>query len=87
MIQFDLALLISPLITAALAAIGVYVAIVSRLTTTETLIAELRKSVDKHNSVVERTYKLESDQKTTWIRIDELRNDILELRKEVKNNG
>lgn len=82
MIEFDLAVLITPLITAALAAIGVYVAIVSRLTTTETLIAELRKSVDKHNSMVERTYKLESDQRTAFKRIDELREDLKALERE-----
>lgn len=82
MIEFDLAVLITPLITAALAAIGVYVAIVSRLTTTETLIAELRKSVDKHNSMVERTYKLESDQRTAFKRIDELREDLKDLERE-----
>jgi len=64
--------------------IALYVGIVSRLTKTETIIEEnqkltqsqindLKKQVEKHNSVVERTYKMESDLNTAFKRIDELR--------------
>lgn len=42
----------------------------------EERIKELRERVDKHNQVVERTYKLESDVRTVFIRIDEI-NDKL----------
>ncbi len=37
---------------------------------------QLEKKVEKHNSVVERTYKLEKDVEKAFIRIDELREDI-----------
>lgn len=50
----------SGLVGAVLSAVGVYVAITNRLTKTETLIADLTKQVEKHNNVIERTYKLEA---------------------------
>lgn len=49
----------SGLVGAVFSAVGVYVAITNRLTKTETLIADLTKQVEKHNNVIERTYKLE----------------------------
>lgn len=49
----------SGIVGAVLSAVGVYVAITNRLTKTETLIADLTKQVEKHNNVIERTYKLE----------------------------
>lgn len=59
-------------ISAILAAVGVYVAIVTRLTRLETLIDQLRDETAKHNEVIERTYKLEADMATSWKRHDEL---------------
>lgn len=85
MLEVDLAIFVTPLITAVIAVVGVYVAVVSRLTATETLITELRKSVEKHNSIVERTYKLESDQATCWKRIDDLRSDLHDMKVEVRD--
>ena len=59
----DASILIAPvcsgLVGAVFSAVGVYVAITNRLTKTETLIEELSQRVEKHNNVVERTYKLE----------------------------
>ena len=59
----DASILIAPicsgLIGAVFSAFGVYVAITNRLTKTETLISELSARVEKHNNVIERTYKLE----------------------------
>lgn len=59
----DLSIFASPIasgiVGAVLSAVGVYVAITNRLTKTETLIADLTKQVEKHNNVIERTYKLE----------------------------
>ena len=49
----------SGIVGAVLSAVGVYVAITNRLTKTDTLIADLTKQVEKHNNVIERTYKLE----------------------------
>ena len=50
---------IGGLVGAIFSAFGVYVAITNRLTRTETLIEELSERVEKHNQIVERTYKLE----------------------------
>lgn len=37
---------------------------------------QLEKKVEKHNQVVERTYKIEKDLNTAFIRIDELKEDL-----------
>lgn len=77
---FELNALIGPLVTALLTGVGIYVAISNRLAVVETLIGELRKDVEKHNSVVERVALLEQstkdDSATQWKRIDECRDDI-----------
>ena len=44
-------------------------------------IEELKKDVEKHNQLVERTAVLERDLKTAFNRIDENRNDIKEVQK------
>lgn len=46
-------------------------------------IEQLEKTVQKHNTVVERVVILEQDEKAQWKRIDELRGDLEEIRKEV----
>ena len=76
MIELDIALLVSPLFSALLAAFGIYVALTNRLTKLETLMQSLKSDVEKHNQLVERTYKLESDQETQWHRHDELRERV-----------
>ena len=59
----DMSIFITPivggLVGAVFSAVGVYVAITNRLTKTETLIEELSVRVEKHNNVIERTFKLE----------------------------
>lgn len=62
----------SGIIGAIISAFGVYVAITNRLTRTETLIEQLSERVDKHNDIIERTFKLEADSATSWKRYDEL---------------
>ena len=62
----------SGIIGAIISAFGVYVAITNRLTRTETLIEQLSERVDKHNDIIERTYKHEADSATSWKRYDEL---------------
>lgn len=37
---------------------------------------QLERKVEKHNQVVERTYKIEKDLNTAFIRIDELKEGI-----------
>lgn len=39
-------------------------------------IDQLEKKVTKHNNIVERTYKLESDMETVWKRYDDMKQDI-----------
>ena len=60
----DFSILVTPivggLVGAVFSAFGVYVAITNRLTRTETLISELSDRVEKHNQIVERTFKLEA---------------------------
>lgn len=76
MIELDISSLIIPvasaMLSAACAAVGVYVAIIKRLSVLETKMDVLSVSVDKHNSVIERTYRLETDVATAWKRHDEL---------------
>ena len=50
----------SGIIGAFFSAVGCYIAITNRLTRLETLIEQLRQDVEKHNGMIERTYKLEA---------------------------
>ena len=83
MIELDAATLavpaLSALLSAASAAGGVYVAISNRLSVLETKMDALSDKVEKHNSVVERTYKLETDAATAWKRHDELADRVERL--------
>lgn len=72
----------SGIIGAIISAFGVYVAITNRLTRTETLIEQLSERVDKHNDIIERTYKLEADSATSWKRYDELTARVERLEKQ-----
>ena len=49
-------------------------------------IEQLEKSVSKHNSVIERVALLEQDNKAQWKRIDEFRDDLERIKKEVLNH-
>lgn len=69
----------SGIIGAIISAFGVYVAITNRLTRTETLIEQLSERVDKHNDIIERTYRLEADSVTAWKRYDELTGRVERL--------
>lgn len=53
----------------------------TRLTTYR--IDQLEKKVDKHNDVIERVAIIEKDESAQWKRIDELRNDVEQLKKDV----
>lgn len=61
---------------------AILVAIVSIISNNQIVkvkIEELEKKVDKHNNIIERTYKLESDVETAFKRIDEERKRIERL--------
>lgn len=83
MIEFDVTTLIVPALSALLSAVsaagGVYVAISNRLSVLETKMDALSDKVEKHNSVIERTYKLETDAATAWKRHDELADRVERL--------
>ena len=46
-------------------------------------VDELTKKVDKHNNLVEKVAIAQRDLQTAFIRIDELKADVKDLRKEV----
>lgn len=69
----DITPYLGPIVTALIAFGATYAAFSARLTKLETMIVDLRRDVEKHNQVVERTYKLETEMETVWKRIDELK--------------
>lgn len=70
----------STIIVAALSLIGTLAG--SYLANSKTValltyrLEALERKVEKHNQVVERTYKLEKDVATTLVKLDEIRNDL-----------
>lgn len=86
--------LIPTIVSAAISGLvvfsGSYMAMNTRLTRIETKlddstkntdekIDQLRRDVEKHNNLVERMAVVERDQKTAFIRIDEIRDEVKEL--------
>lgn len=71
--DMDMTPYIGTIVTVIIAVGSVYAAISSRLTRLETMIDTLTKTVDKHNQVVERTFKLETEVENIYHRIDELK--------------
>lgn len=80
----DITPFISPLVTIALAVVTAYIATNAsnnhkfeelRVQNAEqtALLKALKEQVEKHNGVIERTFKLESDMHTAYKRIDELK--------------
>lgn len=57
----DITPYLGTIVTVLIAVGSVYAAISSRLAKLETMITDLRRDVEKHNSVIERTYNLEAD--------------------------
>jgi TolA-binding protein len=46
-------------------------------------LSELEKKMDKYNNIIERVSLLEQDSTTQWKRLDELRETLDDLRKEM----
>ena len=69
----DITPYVGTIVTVLIAFGGTYAMMSSRLTKLETLIVDLRRDVEKHNNVIERTHKLEADLNTAFKRIDELK--------------
>jgi len=72
----DITPYLGPIVTALIAFGATYAAFSARLTKLETMIEDLRRDVEKHNQVVERTYKLETEVDNLYHRYDELRTDV-----------
>lgn len=79
-------IIVTAVITAIVSTVGtgsvLYFTLSNRLSVLETLMTDLRADVEKHNSVVERVYKLESDNNTLWKRMDEVRGDVADIKRE-----
>lgn len=58
--------ILSGLITALISGFSVYVTLERKIAVIETKIDTLRTEVEKHNSVVERTFRLEEQVKTLF---------------------
>ncbi len=81
----DITPYIGAIVTALIAAGGTYAAMSARLARLEAMITDLRRDVEKHNNVLERVYKLESDSATAFHRIDELRTEQHEMREDMNS--
>ena len=75
---------ISPIVTVVVAIVGAYIAMKNannqkfeelKVQNAEqtAMLKTLKEQVEKHNGVIERTFKLESDMHTAYKRIDELK--------------
>ena len=75
----DITPYVGTIATVIIAIGGVYAAISSRLARLETMIEALTQTVEKHNRIVERTYKLENDMHTAFKSIDDLKDETKRL--------
>ena len=64
------------IVTVIIAVGSVYAAISSRLARLETMIETLTTTVNKHNNVIERTFKLETEITNIYHRIDDLKEEV-----------
>ena len=74
----DITPYIGTIVTVIIAVGGIYVAIAQRLTRLETMIENLTVVTEKHNKVIERTYRVETEIDNLYHRYDELRDEIKE---------
>lgn len=75
----EISQLLISILTVAGSVFAFWLGINNRLTRLETKMDELAKKVEKHNSIVERTYRLETEQETAWKRHDELSDRVKRL--------
>ena len=79
-------IIVTAVITAIVSTVGtgsvLYFTLSNRLSVLETLMTETRADVTKHNNLVERVYKLESNNSTLWKRMDEVRGDVADIKRE-----
>lgn len=76
MLELDLSSFISPFVTAIITGVSVYVAMSNRISVLETKLDNLTTSVNKHNGVIERTFKLETEVTNVYHRLDDIKEEI-----------
>lgn len=76
MIELSLASFIGPAFTAICAFAGSWLAFSTRLTRVEEKVDGLRDDVNKHNKVIERTYRLEERMDSALHSIDEVKDEM-----------
>lgn len=81
----DITPYLGPIVTALIAFGATYAAFSARLTRLETMIVDLRRDVEKHNTVVERTYRLETEMETVWKRVDDLKERDTHIEEKLDN--
>lgn len=74
----------SSIISALIALVGSLLGTLGGIMVSNKLTAyrleQLEKKVDKHNNVLERVALMEQNEKTIWRRVDELRNEVHEMK-------
>ena len=86
---------IAPAVSVAIAVIGAYIAMKNannakfeeiKVQNAEqyAMLKALKEQVEKHNGVIERTYGLEHDMKTAFLRIDELKEADAKLAEDLR---
>ena len=71
----DITPYLGTIITVIIAVGSVYAAISSRLARLETQIENLLRETNKHNQVIERTFKLETEVANLYHRFDDLKEE------------
>lgn len=79
----DVENLIAPIVSIFISVAVAWVAMNTRLAVLETKIDDLAEDVRKHNNLVERTTKLEVNDKAQWERLDERRNQAEKMEAEI----
>ena len=82
----DITPYLGSIITIVLAVVGVYAAFSIRITKLETLIEVMQKTLNENSEQNARIYKIESDLKTVWLRIDSLKESVQELQGKKKES-
>lgn len=76
----DITPYLGTIVTVIIAVGSVYAAISSQMAKLEALITDLRRDVEKHNSVIERTYGLEADMREVKTEVANLYHRYDELK-------
>lgn len=76
MIELSVATFVGPVFTALCAFAGSWFAFSTRLTRVEEKVDNLTTSVNKHNEVIERTFKLEERMEGALHSLDDLKDEV-----------